>query len=98
MVNDSAVIPSDQKAQITATLEDDAEVMSNTQLDELITGEPPEVEAEVLRINAEARDRSLQFALVVQICAALAGIGISLRMLRLPDVEPSADLGGFDVG
>ena len=46
-------------------LEDDAEVMSNTALAEQITGQPAEVEAEVLAINDEARNRSLQVALLV---------------------------------
>ena len=48
MTEDSGVIPAAQQQQIAAALEDDAEVMSNTQLDEQITGQPPEVEAEIV--------------------------------------------------
>ena len=42
MTESSDVIPAAQQQQIAATLEDDAEVMSNSQLAELITGEPPQ--------------------------------------------------------
>ena len=51
MVNDSAVIPSSQKQQISQSLEDDAEVMSNTQVEKLVAGEPPAVKDEILKIN-----------------------------------------------
>ena len=64
-VQGSAAIPAAEQQQITAELEDDAEVMSNTQLGEQITGQPPAVEEAVLDINALARDRSLQVALLV---------------------------------
>ena len=36
----SKVIPADQQEQIAQTLEDDAQVMSNTQIDELLVDEP----------------------------------------------------------
>ena len=42
MTNASPVIPSTQQQQIAQTLEDDAQVVSNTQLDELLADEPPE--------------------------------------------------------
>ena len=64
--------------------------MSNTQLDQQITGEPPAVEAEVLAINNDARNLSLQIALLVPLLAGLLGLGISFRMLRLPDIKPSS--------
>jgi hypothetical protein len=49
--------------------------------------EPPEiaVQAEVLRINKEARDRSLQVALVVPVIASLIGLLNAFRMTGLPD-------------
>ena len=65
LTEDSAVIPPAQQQQIADTLEDDAEVMSNAQLEPLLAGEPEDVQAEILRINKEARDRSLQVALLV---------------------------------
>src|SRR3954453_11085925 len=86
----SAVIPPAQQQQIADTLEDDAEVMSNAQLEPLLAGEPEDVQAEVLRINKEARDRSLQVALLVPVFACLLGLLIGFRMRRLPDPEPAS--------
>ena len=98
MTENSEVIPAAQQQQIAAALEDDAEVMSNTQLAEQITGEPPAVEAEVVAINNDARNLSLQLALLVPLIASLLGLLNSFRMLRLPDQKPSADLDGLDFG
>src|SRR6185295_9979594 len=50
MTNDSTVIPATQQQQIADTLEDDAQVMSNAQLEPLLAEEPEEVQAEILRI------------------------------------------------
>jgi EmrB/QacA subfamily drug resistance transporter len=94
----SSEIPATQQQQITTALEDDAEVMSNTALAEQIVGQPPEVEAAVLAINEDARNRSLQVALLVPVLAALLGLGNSFRMLRLPDIRPSGSLEGLDLG
>ena len=98
MTEDSQVIPAAQQQQIAAALEDDAEVMSNTQLEQQITGQPPAVEAEVVAINNDARNRSLQIALLVPLLAGLLGLGNSFRMLRLPDQKPSSSLDGMDFG
>ena len=80
LTESSTVIPPAQQQQIAVALEEDAEVMSNTALAEQITGQPPDVEAEVLAINDEARNRSLQVALLVPLLAGPA----RLRQL-LPD-------------
>jgi MFS family permease len=90
LTQDSTIIPPNQKQQIASALETDAEVMSNTQLEEQITGQPPEVEAAVLAINAHARNLSLQFALLVPLIAGALGLANSFRMIRLPDLKPSA--------
>ena len=97
MTNASPVIPSSQQQQIAQTLEDDAQVVSNTQLDELLTDEPPAVQEEILSINTDATNLALQVALLVPILAGLLGLFNSFRMMRLPDVEPSSlrRSGGF---
>ena len=64
--------------------------MSNTALAEQIVGQPPDVEAEILAINDQSRNRSLQVALLIPVLAALLGLGNSFRMLKLLDVKPSA--------
>ena len=98
MTDHSAVIPPAQQDQISATLEDNAEVMSNTELEKLLVDEPKDVQAEILRINTDARNRSLQAALLVPALASLLGLANGFRMRRLPDIEPKANLEGLDLG
>ncbi|MBX4201618.1 MFS transporter [Candidatus Saccharibacteria bacterium] len=90
LTNESTVIPPAEQQQISTTLEDDAEIMSNSQLEQQLEGQPQNIQDEVLSINTEARSRSLQIALLVPIFAGLVGIFNSFRMMRLPDIKPSA--------
>jgi EmrB/QacA subfamily drug resistance transporter len=98
LVNDSSVIPTAQQQQISKTLEHDAEVMSNAQLAPILSGEPEDVQAEILRINKEARDRSLQVALLVPLLASLLGFLNAFRMRRLPDPTPASSIEGVALG
>ena len=98
LTESSEVIPPAQQQQIANTLEDNAEVMSNTKLAGLLVDEPKDVQAEILDINSEARDRSLQVALLVPMLASLIGLVNGFRMRRLPDIEPAANLEGMDFG
>jgi hypothetical protein len=82
---DSTVLPPAQQQQVADVLEHDAEVMSNTQLAELLADEPPEIQAEIIRINTDARPLALQVALLIPILAALLGLLNSFRMMRVPD-------------
>jgi EmrB/QacA subfamily drug resistance transporter len=91
----SSVLPPDDKEQVAQVLEDDAQVMSNTQLAELLADEPEEVQAEILSINTDARHLALQVALLIPLLAALAGLANAFRMMRLPDLEPSAAAEGL---
>ena len=92
------MIPPAQQQQISAELENDAEVMSNTQLQQQIADEPQDIQDAILAINTDARNRSLQVALLVPAIASLLGLGNSFRMLRLPDITPAADIEGVDFG
>jgi hypothetical protein len=92
----SATLPPADKEQIARALEEDAQVMSDTQLSRLLTDEPEAIQEEILRINTEARDRSLQVALLVPVLAGLLGVGNALRMRRLPDLKPRASTEGLD--
>jgi len=94
----STVLAPGQQEQIAQVLEEDAQVMSNSQLDTLLDGQPDDVRAEVLRINTEARDVSLRIALLVPVLAGLIGLVISFRMRRLPDIAPAAPLEGTTLG
>ncbi len=64
----------------------------------LIVDEPPDVQAEVLAINDDARAISLQVAMLVPVLACLLGFINAFRMVRLPDIEPSSPLEGLDMG
>jgi hypothetical protein len=78
-------------------LEDDAQVMSDTQLEELLAGQPEAIQDEVLSINTDARNLGLQVALLVTLLAALVGIANAFRMMRLPDPKPT-DAEGMALG
>jgi hypothetical protein len=86
----SEVLTPAQQEQVADRLEHNAEVMTNTALEELLEGQSPAVQEEILRINEEARPVALQIALLVPLIAALLGLLAGLLMTRLPDPEPSA--------
>jgi MFS family permease len=90
LAHDSTVLSPADQDRVAMAVEEDAQVMSNTQLEELLVDEPLDVQAEVIRINAEARDRALQVALLVPIIAGAVGFVNALRMRRLPDPAPSS--------
>jgi EmrB/QacA subfamily drug resistance transporter len=98
LAEQSTVLPPADKERVAVALEEDAEVMSNTQLIELLEKEPPQIQAEVIRINNEARPLALQVALLVPIIAAMLGLLNSFRMSRLPDVTPSSAAEGMSIG
>jgi MFS family permease len=98
MTEDSAVIPGPQQQMIADKLDEDAEVVSNAELEQLLREEPEPVRAEVVRINTDATDLSLQIALLVPILAGLLGLVNSFRMMRLPEISPSAAVEGATLG
>jgi EmrB/QacA subfamily drug resistance transporter len=94
----SPVLSGPQKDQVASALEDDAELLSNTQLVEVLAGQPKPVQDEIVRINTEARPRALQIALLVPLLAGLGGLAVSFRMRRQPDPEPVSDVEGMMLG
>jgi hypothetical protein len=64
----------------------------------LLVGQPEDVQAEIIRINTEARPLALQVALLIPILAGLLGLFNSFRMVRLPDIKPSASTEGMAWG
>ena len=85
LAESSAVLTPEQQVLVADALEHDAEVMTNTDLEALLVTQPPEVQAEVIRINTEARPFALQVALLIPILASLLGLLDSFRMVREPD-------------
>ena len=59
---------------------------------------PQDVQAEIIRINTDARPRALQVALLIPILAGLLGLLNSFRMMRLPDPAPSSAAEGMALG
>jgi EmrB/QacA subfamily drug resistance transporter len=98
MAESSKVLPPADQQRVADALEDDAEVMSNTKLEELLADEPPAISAEVIRINDDARPRALQVALLIPLLAGLFGFLNAFRMVRLPEPKPSAAAEGMALG
>lgn len=90
MAESSSVLPPADQQRIADVLEDDAQVMSDAQLGEALAGQPEAVQSEILSINTDARDLALQVALLVSLLAAIIGVAIAFRMMRLPDPAQSA--------
>jgi MFS family permease len=86
----STVLSPAEQQQVAAGLEQDAQVMSDADLQGLLAGQPPDVQAEILAINTDVRPIALQIGLGIPILAGLLGVGIAARMRRLPDPAPSA--------
>ncbi len=87
LANASTVLSPEQQSQVAQVLEEDAQIMSNTQLEELLVSQPAEVQDEIIRINTEARYLALQVALLVPLFAALLGLLNGFRMVKMPDLE-----------
>ena len=98
LAESSTVLAPAEQQQVAAALEDDAEVMSNTALEEQLVGQPPAIQDEIIRINTEARPLALQIALLIPILAGLIGLFNSFRMMRLPDPKSSGSAEGMVLG
>ena len=88
MAESSSVLPPAEQQQVADVLEDDAQVMSDAQLDELLAGQPEDIQDEILSINNDARDLGLQVALLVTLIASL--IGIAALVPHAANARPAA--------
>jgi MFS family permease len=95
LAGQSKVLPQRVQTQVADTLQHDAEIMSNSQLEEQLKLYRPAVQDEIVSINEKARHRALQVALLVPLLAALLGLVDSLRMLREPEPKPSKAVEGL---
>ncbi|HET6318499.1 MAG TPA: MFS transporter [Chloroflexota bacterium] len=98
MAQSSTVLAPAEQQQVATALEHDAEIMSNTQLQQQLAGQPAAVQEEVIRINTAARHLALQVALLVPLLAGVVGLFNGWRMRRLPDPQPSAAAEGMLFG
>ncbi len=93
LAEQSVVLTPEQQQVVADALEHDAEVMTNTDLALLLVDQPPDVQAEIIRINTEARPFALQVALLIPIIASLLGLLDSFRMMGAPDPVSSGKEG-----
>ena len=98
MTDDSTVLVPSEQQHVAQVLEENAQVVSNTQLEQLVGGQPEHIQDEIVRINSEARPRALQVALLVPILAAVIGLITSFGMARLPELMPSESIEGATFG
>jgi EmrB/QacA subfamily drug resistance transporter len=98
LAESSAVLSPEEAQRVATALDEDAQLMSDAQLAEVLVGQPADVQAEIIRINEEARPFALQVALLVPLFAGLIGLFNSFRMIRQPDVKPKVDLEGYSLG
>ncbi|MBB3084441.1 MFS transporter [Geodermatophilus sabuli] len=94
----SDVLSADQQQQVAEVLDQDAQLMSNSGLEELLADQPAPIREEIVRINTETRPLALQIALVIPILAGLLGLANSFRMAGLPDPTPSSSTEGLALG
>jgi hypothetical protein len=90
LAESSTVLQPAQQQQVAHALEHDAEVMTNTGLEELLAKQPQAVQDEIIDINTTARPIALQVALGIPILAGLAGLVNTFRMRREENREPAA--------
>jgi MFS family permease len=76
----SQVLPPATKEQIAAATEGDVSTLSDTQVRAALQGQPEYIVEEVVRINAEARDRALGLALASIGLVGLVGLLASLLL------------------
>jgi EmrB/QacA subfamily drug resistance transporter len=89
LAKNSTVLPPATQQQVANELEHDAQVISNTQLQQQLAGQPKEIQDEIISINTDARHIALQVALGIPLLACLIGLIASFRMMGLPDPKPS---------
>lgn len=85
----STVLPSGAQQRVATALKNDAEIISNTELQQQLANQSPEIQDEIIRINTEARHQAIQVALLVPLAAGVIGLANSFRMLRLTPPKPS---------
>ena len=89
MAQSSTVLSKAEQQTVATALEHDAQVVSNTQLEKQLADQPQKTQDEIIRINTQARHIALQVAILIPLLAGLAGLGVSFRMMRLPDPAQS---------
>ena len=81
----------DEPAQdaVADALERDVRIISSTELEELLdeSEADPELQAEIIRINTEARPQALRLALLAPLLAGFVGLATSTRLPHNPATD-----------
>ena len=80
--DDSTVLDPAEKDEIAVALEGDVSAISDEQVETLLEGRPQEVVDEVVRINREARDVALGYALLAIAAIGLIGLVAAVLLPR----------------
>ena len=78
LTNESTVLSDSEKQTIGVALEGSVSAVSDQQVEEALQGQSQPVVDEVVRINAEARDRALGFALVTVAVFSIVGLAAAI--------------------
>jgi EmrB/QacA subfamily drug resistance transporter len=98
MSNASNEFTSQQKEQVAQVLQNNAQIVSNEQLEDYLEGQPQNIQDEILQINNQSRIYALQVAMLIPISAAILGLLVSFRMIKLPDPKSSDAAEGMALG
>jgi MFS family permease len=91
LTQSSQTLPPAIKDQISVALQGDVATLSDAQVTAALAGQPQEVVDEVVRINAQARNRAMGMSMVVLGLVALLGLAVSFRLPKgrlRPEPEP----------
>ncbi len=89
LTTESTVLDAVERDAVADALERDARIISNTELEALLDASraDPELQAEIIRINTEARPQALRLALLAPLAAGFLGLLTSTRLPRNPAVD-----------
>jgi hypothetical protein len=79
---DSTVLAEPEKQQISAALENEVSTLSDTQVRTALEGQPQPVVDEVTRINREARNAAIGYALISVGVVGILGLVAALFLPR----------------
>jgi hypothetical protein len=78
LIDDSTVIPEDLKPEVISAVEENAQFLSDQELQAVLADAPPDVSQEILRINEIARIQGIKTSLLGLVIFALMGLIISI--------------------
>lgn len=85
LINSNTTLNSQQKQQLNSAYEQQAQVVSDAQVETALEGQPANVSQTVVTINSEARQKSLSATFILM--AIMSGFGL-LSTIKLPKDKP----------